>query len=203
MRHSLVSTVIAILFAASAVVCHATTYYVATTGSDTNSGLTTNQPFRTVQKAASLLQAGDTAYLRGGTYREAVVVTNSGNAVNPIILSAYNLETVTISGSALVTNWSLDTNFIWVVTNWVPEPQQVFSCGASLRQIGLLQTIAEANYTIFGTNKGDMFAGSFYYDRASSNLYAWLADNSDPNASFMEASTKTLNWISVCEDDDT
>ena len=42
-------------------------YYVATTGSDSNPG-TMDQPFATVQKGADTAVAGDTVYLRGGTY---------------------------------------------------------------------------------------------------------------------------------------
>ena len=46
-------------------------FYVAPTGNDGNPG-TLSQPFRAVQQAASILQPGDTAWLRGGTYRETV-----------------------------------------------------------------------------------------------------------------------------------
>jgi len=42
-------------------------YYVAADGNDTNSGSISN-PFHSVQKAQSLVTAGDTVYLRGGTY---------------------------------------------------------------------------------------------------------------------------------------
>jgi hypothetical protein len=45
----------------------ATEYYVAPTGNDSNPG-TLEQPFGTVQKGADTAVAGDTVYLRGGTY---------------------------------------------------------------------------------------------------------------------------------------
>ena len=46
------------------------TYYVATNGSDSASGTSTSTPFATPQKAVGLsaLTAGDTIYIRGGTY---------------------------------------------------------------------------------------------------------------------------------------
>src|SRR5918998_4440884 len=44
-----------------------TTYYVAPGGSDTAAG-TEGAPFRTIQKAASLVGAGDTVVVRAGTY---------------------------------------------------------------------------------------------------------------------------------------
>jgi hypothetical protein len=45
-----------------------TTYYVAPTGSDSNPG-TSSQPFRTIQKAADLVDPGDTVIVRDGVYK--------------------------------------------------------------------------------------------------------------------------------------
>jgi hypothetical protein len=41
---------------------HAANYYVATTGNDTNAG-TEAAPFKTIQKAANIVNAGDTVYI--------------------------------------------------------------------------------------------------------------------------------------------
>jgi len=76
------------------------TYYVATTGDDSNLG-TESQPWRTIQKAANTLVAGDTVYIRAGTYNEQVVPQNSGTSVAWITYSAYPGETVTIDGAGL------------------------------------------------------------------------------------------------------
>ena len=46
----------------------ATNYFVATNGSDSNSG-TIDRPFATLDKAQSKVMAGDTVYIRQGTYR--------------------------------------------------------------------------------------------------------------------------------------
>src|SRR5437773_2199378 len=46
-------------------------YYVSPTGSDDNSG-TLAEPFLTLAKGVSVLQPGDTLYVRGGTYVEAL-----------------------------------------------------------------------------------------------------------------------------------
>ena len=43
------------------------TYYVATTGSDTAAG-TSAAPWKTLQKAANAVAAGDTVIVRAGTY---------------------------------------------------------------------------------------------------------------------------------------
>lgn len=45
----------------------ASTYYVTTNGVDTNPG-TSNAPFATITRAQTAATAGDTVYLRGGTY---------------------------------------------------------------------------------------------------------------------------------------
>jgi hypothetical protein len=50
-----------------AATAQAAEFYVATTGSDSNPG-TMAQPFATLQKGADVAAAGDTVYVRGGTY---------------------------------------------------------------------------------------------------------------------------------------
>ena len=59
------------------------TYYVSTTGSDSNSG-SSAAPFRTFTKAASVLVAGDTLQVMTGTYTETLTLANSGTATAPI-----------------------------------------------------------------------------------------------------------------------
>ena len=68
MKSSLVSIslfALATLVASGA--ARATEYYVATTGSDSAAG-TMAAPWATLQKAASTAVAGDTVWIRGGTY---------------------------------------------------------------------------------------------------------------------------------------
>jgi len=77
-----------------------TVYYVAPTGDDANLG-TAAQPWRTVQKATNTLVAGDTVYIRAGTYAEQVTPQNSGSAGNTITYAAYPGETVTIDGNGV------------------------------------------------------------------------------------------------------
>src|SRR3989304_7823076 len=56
------------------------TYYVSTTGNDTNNGTSEGTPFRTIQKGANVAQAGDTVLVKAGTYNEQVTPANSGTA---------------------------------------------------------------------------------------------------------------------------
>lgn len=77
-----------------------TVYYVTPTGSDSNPG-TESQPWRTIQKAADTLVAGDTVYIKAGTYQERVVPQNSGSADNYIVYAAHSGDTVTIDGHSI------------------------------------------------------------------------------------------------------
>ena len=79
-------------------------------GDDKASGASIDQAFRTINKAAQVAQAGDTVWIRGGTYREKVVVRNSGKAGAPITFAAYEGETVTLSSGDLLTNWKEQKN---------------------------------------------------------------------------------------------
>lgn len=61
-------------------------YFVAPTGSDTNAGTTAAAPFKTLQKALDVAQAGTTINLAAGTYREAVTTRRAGTAAAPITI---------------------------------------------------------------------------------------------------------------------
>ena len=73
----------------------ATTYYVDSAGSDRAAG-NLAAPWRTVQQAANVAGAGDTVYLRGGTYSGRVNVMHSGLAGQPLSFQAYPGESVTL-----------------------------------------------------------------------------------------------------------
>lgn len=67
-----------------------TTFYVSTTGSDSNCGGQT-APFKTIQKAANVARAGNTVLILPGTYSTPQVNLNfSGSPGFPIIFKASN-----------------------------------------------------------------------------------------------------------------
>ncbi|MEN8445914.1 MAG: DUF1565 domain-containing protein, partial [Cyanobacteria bacterium J06555_13] len=78
------------------------TFFIAPNGSDRNAG-TLNSPFATLTKANEAVQAGDTIYMRGGTYKPAIdkiiKLTKSGTQAAPIRLYAYKDENPVIDGS--------------------------------------------------------------------------------------------------------
>ena len=76
-------------------------YYVSLTGSDQNDG-SIGSPWRTIQKAASELEAGETVFVRGGIYPEAVKVINSGSKEKGyIIFRAFPQEVVVLDGKSV------------------------------------------------------------------------------------------------------
>ncbi|MEI6604594.1 MAG: Ig-like domain-containing protein [Verrucomicrobiota bacterium] len=79
-------------------------YYVSPLGNDSNPG-SLAAPFATIQKATNTVVAGDTCYIRGGTYHEAVVKYNlTGTADKPITFVNYGGEEVILDGTQPITD---------------------------------------------------------------------------------------------------
>ncbi|MBI2300072.1 MAG: right-handed parallel beta-helix repeat-containing protein [Armatimonadetes bacterium] len=74
------------------------TFYVAKNGNDANPG-TQAQPWLTVDKAARTAVAGDTVWIRAGTYNERLVPQNSGTAGNEIAFAAFGQEQAVLDGT--------------------------------------------------------------------------------------------------------
>src|SRR5215211_3751739 len=72
-----------------------TTFYVSTTGSDANPG-TSALPWRTIQKAFTTLQGGQTALVLAGTYTENLKFSRAGTASAPITVAANPGDTVVL-----------------------------------------------------------------------------------------------------------
>jgi parallel beta-helix repeat protein len=74
----------------------ATTYYVAMSGDDAWPG-TQTRPWRTIQRAADTMVAGDTVLIAEGTYEEEVAPRHSGSAGKMISYKARPGDTVVIN----------------------------------------------------------------------------------------------------------
>jgi len=92
----------------------ANTFYVTTNGNDANAG-TETQPWRTIQKAANTLIAGDTVFVKGGVYNERVIVENSGLVNNYIVFSAYQEDAVYIDGNGI--SWGGSWNGLFDISD--------------------------------------------------------------------------------------
>ena len=115
----------------------ATTYFVASSGSDANPGTNLAVPFQTIQHAATNMVAGDTCFIRAGVYRETLAPSGFGTRSAPITFEAYSNEVVTLDGADVVTGWTSLSNGIYQASvNWdLGEGyNQVFVDGAMMHQ---------------------------------------------------------------------
>jgi Right handed beta helix region len=79
-----------------------TSFYVATTGKDSNLG-TQAAPWGTIQHSADTARAGSTVYVRGGVYEELVSINASGDASEGFItFRSYPGETAILDASHLI-----------------------------------------------------------------------------------------------------
>lgn len=77
------------------------TFYIATNGSDSNSG-SISKPWRSFHASLKKLRAGDKLYVRGGSYTYSGVNYTglAGTATNPILVSAYPGERPIFTGTS-------------------------------------------------------------------------------------------------------
>ncbi|MFL2643486.1 MAG: hypothetical protein EVA44_04325 [Flavobacteriales bacterium] len=76
-------------------------YYVSSSGTDNGSCGSEGSPCQTIQYALdNKVGAGDTLYIRGGTYRETITIDEDGSSGNVITIQNYPNEVVTIDGTA-------------------------------------------------------------------------------------------------------
>jgi hypothetical protein len=161
------------------------TYYVSTSGSDSNGGSSTGSAFRTIAKAASVAGAGDTVVILPGTYRESVVLKNNGTATAPITFKAQTPGTVIIDGSDPLSGWSRDGSSSIFYTGW---NKNFFLGGlryhSSVPLTGYAeQFIYESKALTQVLSKWDLSAGDFYVDWNADRVYVWLPGNDDPRSS--------------------
>jgi len=142
-------------------------YYVSPSGDDTNAG-TESQPWQTIQKAADALVAGDTVYIKAGTYPERVVPQNSGSAGNYITYAAYAGDTVTIDGS--IVTLPLGWGGLFDVSNKdyiIISGLRIINAGPDNNSVGILAD--HSSYITIEKN--------YTYDTVSSGIAVWNSDN--------------------------
>ncbi len=98
-RFSLLTIVVLLVGVSGSFAQNDSSFYVSTTGSDTNPG-TQAAPWRTIQHAADVARAGNTISVRGGVYEELVTVKSSGNATDGYItFKSYSGETAVLDAT--------------------------------------------------------------------------------------------------------
>ncbi|WP_419662167.1 hypothetical protein Dvar_26140 [Desulfosarcina variabilis str. Montpellier] len=111
MRTIQMTMIVAVALMVMGATSWAGTYYIDNTdGLDTNAG-TLSKPWKTISKANKSLVAGDTVYLRNGSYQETINPLNSGASGKYITYASYGSENVTIKNVTYGINLS-NKNYI-------------------------------------------------------------------------------------------
>ena len=85
--------------------------YVSTSGSDSNSG-TESEPFRTIMKAASVVEPDTTVHVEPGTYSETITSSVSGTASGRIrYVSDTKWGAILVPASSADTMWRVDGGY--------------------------------------------------------------------------------------------
>ncbi len=124
LRLLIVLSLFASFFSAQPARAANTTYYVSMSdGADSNNGLTTGAPFKTIAKVNALnLQQGDKVLFKcGDVWRsEMLMVTKSGASGNPITYGSYPTNNCAnkpiLSDTQPIGNWSVHSDNIYVAT---------------------------------------------------------------------------------------
>jgi MYXO-CTERM domain-containing protein len=115
-------TVVFLAVLCSVARAEAAEYYVSPSGSDSNAG-SLSAPFATLQKGNDVAAAGDTVWLRGGTYQNTkqIKLTKSGQSDSKrISYFAYQAEVPVLDFSKYVsTNTAVDSPTILVTGSWL------------------------------------------------------------------------------------
>ena len=112
-------------------------YYVSTTGNDENVGKK-KKPFKTIQHGVDQLMPGDTLFIFGGTYHEAVKMNRiQGTEDSPIKITRFKNQRVVIDGTVNIDSISDD--------NWTQHEGKIYK--RTLNQ-NITQLFVDGHYQI-------------------------------------------------------
>lgn len=186
------------------------TYYVATTGSNSNTGTSPATPFLTIQHAVNQASAGTKIMVAPGVYREAVTVATSGTPTNPMVIESEEFATTPGANPAIIDRSYAGLDVVDGVDNWLPDPgnpggyyTDLPAYGSGDQVIGVYrateriyaysyfpynstsnyQNYLDGIYCVDGTTNciATNVAGGYFYDSATKRLYIELPDQTDPD----------------------
>jgi hypothetical protein len=157
-----------------------TTYYVAPNGSDDNDGSLQN-PWKTIQKAADAVQAGDTVYVRGGVYRDRVTLNSSGTPDARIIFRAYPGEQPIIDGSKPTGEW----------THYSGEIYRA-SVDCNVHPVIIDDTLLDSAGSV-----SEMVEGTYF--QSGNTLYVWCPGGGSPESRVVGIIKKFEGWEGYSE----
>jgi len=167
----------------------------------------TEVPWRTISKAAQVLQAGDRVIVHAGTYREYVEPRYSGRPGAPIVYEAAEGEEVILTGADPLTDWERAPGDRPVyrtpwpyrfIINHDEQGRPIYHHPADeehVRSGRAEQVIVEGevwDWPQLVLSLDDLQPGTFCPDVGNQTLFLWLPDGSDPRQHRVEGSTRGL-----------
>lgn len=182
-------------------------YYVSNNGNDTNTG-SISSPYKTIQKAASLMQAGDVCYIREGVYRETVRPSKSGTVGAPLKFVAYQNENVVVTGLDVISDWSVYKDDIYSADvegtvsqvfvdgyyiDWARYPNKTTNM---LDNSDMANLEVKADYTglVEGNFPTNHFRGAYVVALVGSRWVAVMGKVSSSRDNFFAASNTSKYW---------
>ncbi|MHB1565592.1 MAG: right-handed parallel beta-helix repeat-containing protein [Acidiferrobacter sp.] len=117
-------------------------YYVSTTGSDGNNGLSPQTAFQTIQHAIEAVAPGDTIELMGGTYAGGITIDHPGTATAWITMEPYQGQQVMIDGRHAMDDVVFDNSTgapaYWIVTGFTIANAQQYTVQIAVPDVKLV-----------------------------------------------------------------
>jgi len=188
-----------LLLLSTAIVIHGANYAVAQRdpkAKDDGPG-TPEQPWKSIARAAETVAAGDIVTIRGGTYRELIVVRKSGTTEHPIRFEAAPGARVVLTGADSLLGWKkVERDEPVYSIRW---PHRFITWSRHMthpndeyhRLIGRCEQVAVEGYLLRQVlERSQLSPGSFFVDTSNQVLQVWDAGNRDVNKVLVEGSVR-------------
>jgi parallel beta-helix repeat protein len=158
---------------------------------------TSLQPWKSLGKAAAQVDPGDIVLVRGGIYREQVVVKSNGTAEKPIRFEAAPGEHVVVTGADRLTGWRKPAEGPPIYT--AAWPHKFITWNSSMthpndayhRVIGRCEQVAVENYLLRQVlEPAELAPGTFFADVTNQVLHVWDIAGRDLSKLAVEAAVR-------------
>lgn len=153
------------------------TLYVSAKGSDYNDGLSGKTAFRTIAAAAETVIPGDLVLVKGGIYRESVVLEKSGTEKKPIVFRAVPGETVLVTWGWNINGWKKVDG-----TRFCYESSFPYALNMLWERKTLSRYLELDNLDLL-----DKQPGGFIFDRKTARIFVHAFDGGNPEFAGMTA----------------
>lgn len=177
----------------------ATTFEVAqqnARASDDGPG-TMDQPWKTIGKATATVGPGDLVLIRGGVYRERILMKADGTPQAPIRFEAAPGEHVVVTGADRLTGWRKadEAHPIYRVAwphKFIPwNPSMTHPADEYHRLIGRCEQVIVDGYLLRqAPDSARLAPGTFFTDVTNRTLLVWDISSRDLNKVHVEASVR-------------